>query len=139
MSSPQASEPKGRWTPAFWTLAVIVIGVVLGAGLALLPRRMAHTEIFAILTSADIVVSTVSMSLIVCLLYIHSKTYAETKAPLALGLFIVLGAFLFQTVLTSPLFAAAFDKLFLGGRPSLALAADTFESFAFSVLFYLSL
>jgi len=135
----QASEGKRRMTPVTWTLLVIVIGLAIGIIASLFPRPRTRLEPFETITTIDIVVSALNLALIVCLLYVYARTYSETKARFALGLFIVLGAFLFQAILTSPIFYAALGQFFAGGRPSMVLAADAFAAFAFATFLYLSL
>jgi len=134
----QPIEGKPVWSPKVWTLIVLTIGFVLGVLLAIMPRRTYRLELFRNLTDVDVVVSTMGLALLVALLYVYAKTYSETRARFALGLFIVLGAFLFQAVLTSPVFSAAFDHIPLGGLVPYVLAADAFETFAFGAFFYLS-
>lgn len=130
---------SGRLSSARWTLVVVLVGLGIGAVFFFLPRPTSPREPYQTLASIDIFASWVSLTLIVALLFIESKTYWETKSPLALGLFVVFGAFLFQAILTSPTFFAAFGRASLGGLPSLVLAADIVEAFAFSVFLYLNL
>jgi len=141
----QASEQKRKLSPAAWTVIVLAVGLVLGVLLALLPRPTRHhsaftgSDLFQTLEDIDVAVATVSLALLVTLLYVYAKTQSETRARFALGLFFVLGALLFQAMLTYPIFFAAFGRVSLGGLSPFVLAADLFKATAFGAFLYLSL
>jgi len=143
MEARQASERKRGLSPAAWTLVVLAIGLALGALLALVPRPDRpgpgpRPGMFETYDDVDVVLSTVSTAFLVALLVVYAKTYSETRAPFALGLIVVLGALLFQGILTSPLLFGAFGHA-LGSLGPFLLAADAFKAGAFAAFLYLSL
>src|SRR5947208_3869409 len=93
--------------PALWTAVVLAIGLAIGIALALVPRPGRpgpgpRIDPFETLEDIDVIVSTVGLALLSALFVVYAKTYADTGARSALGLIFILGAFLFEGVLTSP-------------------------------------
>lgn len=139
----QGSDTKKRTSPAVGTLLVLGIGFGLGVLLALTGRpgrpgpggdfRMLET-----LDDIDVILSTMGLGLLVALLVVYAKTYADTHARSALGLLFVLTALLFEAVLRSPLLFGAFGHV-LGGLGPFALVADSFRAVALAAFLYLSL
>ncbi len=85
-----------------------------------------------------IVLTTVEVGLLLALVVIYLKIYAETKANFALGLVIVLGALLLQAIFSYPLVLGLEGPvLFLHGR--LPTLADILTISAYTVFLYLSL
>lgn len=137
----QASDGKRKLSPAAWTLIVLAIGLALGVLLALIPRPGRSgpgPRMFETFDDIDVVLSTVAVALLVALLFVYSKTFADTGARFALGLLLVLAALLFQTLLTSPILFGIFGHA-LGGIGPFVLVADAFKAAAFSIFLYLSL
>lgn len=139
----QRSESKTGIGAAAWTLTVIGIGLVAGAGLALIPRPDRPgpgpgPEAFQTLDDVDVVLSTVGVACLVALLVVYAKTFSDTGARFAIGLLFVLGALLFESVLTSPLLFGVFGHA-LGGLGPFVLVSDAFRATALSAFLYLSL
>jgi hypothetical protein len=85
-----------------------------------------------------VVLTTVEVALLLSLVVIYLKIYAETKANFALGLVIVLGALLLQTVFSYPLVLGLEGPvLFVQGR--LPTISDILTISAYTVFLYLSL
>jgi hypothetical protein len=85
-----------------------------------------------------VVLTTVEVALLLSLVVIYLKIYTETKANFALGLVIVLGALLLQTVFSYPLVLGLEGPvLFVQGR--LPTISDILTISAYTVFFYLSL
>jgi hypothetical protein len=85
-----------------------------------------------------VVLTTVEVALLLSLVVIYLKIYTETKANFALGLVIVLGALLLQTVFSYPLVLGLEGPvLFVQGR--LPTISDILTISAYTVFLYLSL
>jgi hypothetical protein len=85
-----------------------------------------------------IILTTVEVGLLLALVVIYLKIYAETKANFALGLVIVLGSLLLQTIFSYPLVLGLEGPvLFVQGR--LPTVADILTISAYTVFLYLSL
>jgi len=85
-----------------------------------------------------IVLSTITVALLVSLVIVYVKVYLETKANFALGLLLVLGALLLQTLLSYPVLIG------LAGPPPFGpgyygLSADVLTIGAYTIFLYLSL
>src|SRR3972149_10730981 len=97
-------EKKGR-SPAVWTLIVLAIGLALGVLLALTPRPGRSDpgpRMFETFDDIDVVLSTVALALLVVLLFVYSKTYADPSPRFALGLIFVLAALLGRDMWRAP-------------------------------------
>ena len=139
----QASDRKRGMSPALWTAVVLAIGLAIGVGLALVPRPGRpgpgpRIDPFETLEDIDVIVSTVGLALLSALFVVYAKTYADTGARSALGLIVVLAAFLFEGVLTSPILFGAFGHA-LGELGPFVLVAHGFRTAAFAAFLYLSL
>lgn len=139
----QRNEQTRKLNPAVWTSAVLAIGLVIGVALALLPRPgrpgpFPRPDPFETFEDIDVIMSTVGLALLAALFAVYAKTYADTRARSALGLIFVLAAFLFEGVLTSPLFFGAFGHG-LGELGPFVLVAHAFRTAAFAAFLYLSL
>src|SRR5205807_9385438 len=93
---------------------------------------------FETLEDIDVIVSTVGLALLSALFVVYAKTYADTGARSALGLIVVLAAFLFEGVLTSPILFGAFGHA-LGELGPFVLVAHGFRTAAFAAFLYLTL
>ena len=86
----------------------------------------------------DMIMATVSISLLVALVVVYLRIYAKTGANFALGILVVMFALLFQALFRYPLLLA-----FVGRNDfqfgSFITVADLFSIAAYSILFYLSL
>lgn len=86
----------------------------------------------------DVVLATVSVVLLVALLVVYVRVYAETGARFSLGLVVVFLALLVQSLATWPPLFGAFGRS-PGDLAPFLLLANVFKVAAFSVLLYLSL
>ncbi len=141
-------EKQSGGTAKVWVPIVLIVGILAGVILAALPLPTTTGTSpgrgpgwhLALSTPSDygVILSTVGIVLLVALLVVYSRIYADTKANFALGLVIVLLALLLQSVLTSPLVFTAFGQTSDGLGTFLAFA-DLFKIVAFTVFLYLSL
>lgn len=138
---------KRRWSAAAIVLTVLLVGTALGFLLAAVPvpslgpgpgrgpgfgLRLETSE------DVDVLLSTIGIALLLALLAVYVRTYADTKANFAFGVAVVVLALLVQSLLTSPLVYGAFGHSAGGAAPFL-LFADVFKVAAFAVFLYLSL
>lgn len=129
--------------PEVWTLTVILIALFAGILLALIPRPDRPGPgpgpgAFQTFDDLVVILSTIGMALLAALLVVYAKTYADTRAWSALGLFFVLVALLFEAALSSPLLIGAFGHP-LGGLGPFLLVSSAFRTVALAVFLYLSL
>ncbi|HTP55483.1 MAG TPA: hypothetical protein VML53_02300 [Thermoplasmata archaeon] len=130
---------------AGWVALVVVIGALVGGALAAgtptmpAPPGPGHGgpspgqyQWLAIVLGA------VDSALLLALLIVYVRTYAETRARFALGLLVVFAALFLQTVAGSPAVSGRFGVGPGGLGPFLLLAA-LFEAIAFAVFLFLSL
>ena len=85
-----------------------------------------------------IVFTTIEVVLLVSLALIYIRTYAETRARFALGLVVVLGAFLLQSLLSYPLVAGLIGPVNMGPGFSSQIG-DVVRICAYTIFLYLSL
>jgi ABC-type anion transport system duplicated permease subunit len=85
-----------------------------------------------------IVFTTIEVALLISLLVIYLRTYAETRARFALGLVVVLGAFLVQALLSYPLVAGLLGPVNMGPGLSSQIS-DVVTICAYTIFLYLSL
>jgi hypothetical protein len=85
-----------------------------------------------------IMLTTVSIALLVALLVVYVRMYAQTKANFSLGLVVVLFALLVQALLSYPIVIGFVGAVYLG--PGLSSQfADVFTVCAYAIFLYLSL
>jgi hypothetical protein len=84
------------------------------------------------------VFTTIEVALLISLLVIYLRTYAETRARFALGLVVVLGAFLVQALLSYPLVAGLLGPVNMGPGLSSQIS-DVVTICAYTIFLYLSL
>lgn len=131
-----------------WVVVVLLVGLVSGVLLADLatqpaegrPRFFSGVPYFNPdpTIRLHVILTTVEVALLVSLVVIYLKVYAETKANFSLGLVIVLGALLLQTVFSYPLVLGLEERvLFVQG--SLPTLSDILTISAYTVFLYLSL
>ncbi len=141
-------EKKRGGAAGVWVLIVLLVGVAAGFLLAALPSG-ATTVVspgrgpgwrleLTTASDVDVVLSTVGIALLIALLVVYARVYADTKANFSLGLVVVLLALLFESVLTSPFLFGAFGQTADGLGTFLAVA-DLFKIVAFTVFLVLSL
>jgi uncharacterized membrane protein YozB (DUF420 family) len=135
-------KPKsGRVNVGF--LATMVVGVTLGVVLALIARELSprippfFPSGLRVLQDINIVISTVAISILVALTWIHMGIWRRSKAEFALGLSVVFLALLAQSLLTFPLLLVGFGGPF-GPLAPFFLAAEAFKVVALGVFLYLT-
>jgi hypothetical protein len=85
-----------------------------------------------------IILTTVSISLLIALIVVYTRTYLQTKADFIFGLLVVLFALLLQSLITFPVFLSLVEHTPI--RPAfISTIADIFKIVAFAVFLYLSL
>jgi hypothetical protein len=146
-NNPPAVIPERSKVGKLWVVVVLLIGLIAGvlvSDLATLPgdRRppfLRDTPYFNPDPSIrlHIVLTTVEVILLASLVIVYLKVYSETKANFALGLVVVLGALLLQTVFSYPLILGTQGYILIPGV--LTLLADFLTVGAYSLFLYLSL
>ena len=140
----EATTPAEMNGPTkLWLPVVLIIGILLGLALSLYtpePFRFLRfvppdfQEIYIL----HAVLSTTSISLLVALMIIYLRTYAQTHARFALGITVVLLALLIQSLLQYPLILVLGGP-FVGGQGRFFSFADIFTIIAYAIFLYLSL
>ncbi|MDG6934104.1 MAG: hypothetical protein JRN68_05355 [Nitrososphaerota archaeon] len=141
----QNEQSRRRPTGKYWVPVAILIGVVLGFFLSLTVPPLPYNEfVFGIhyfdwsYFAFHIILSTVAIALLVALFVVYIRIYSETRANFALGLIIVLGALLLQSLLTYPLLLAEPREFWTIPGASFD-SADILLIVAYAVFLYLSL
>ena len=138
--------PKKRPTKLLVPL-VIALGLFLGVALTYLiplPSPSPFGPPFFILTRLrnllfwDMMLSTVSISLLIALAAVYFRIYAQTHGRFALGILVVILALLVQALFRYPLLLALTGTISLEAGPFFSFA-DLFSIAAYSVFLYLSL
>ena len=139
-------EPKSK-VGRLWVVIVLLIGLVVGIPLSDLavepfqqrpgifrnvPRFNPGPDI-----RVHVILTTVGVALLLALVVVYLKTYAETKALFSIGLVVVLLALLVQAILSYPLILGTGGVILVPG--TLSLLADLFTVAAYTVFLYLSL
>ena len=86
----------------------------------------------------DMVMSTVSISLLIALVVVYLRIYAKTGANFALGILVVMFALLLQALFRYPLVLAFVGRIEFQSVSFLTVA-DIFSIAAYSIFLYLSL
>jgi hypothetical protein len=166
-SNPQAVPPASDNQPneiqphrrrslqsLLWVILVLATGAIVGVVSFLLiaphlslrgffpgfpPSSGYIMDIFSFIAE-HIILSTISIALLVSLVIVYGKIYRQTRANFALGIFIVLLALMFETILNYPILQLLTTgySVNLASSP-LPTLADTFTIVAYSVFLYLSL
>ena len=143
-----AVGPRKSMVGKLWVVVVLLGGLVSGvvlSDLATLPDQGRPYFFRGVpyfnpdpTIRLHVVLTTVEVALLLSLVVIYLKIYTETKANFALGLVIVLGALLLQTVFSYPLVLGLEGPvLFIQGR--LPTISDILTISAYTVFLYLSL
>ncbi|MDH2900057.1 MAG: hypothetical protein PXY39_03725 [archaeon] len=154
-SQPTDNERARRsFRNLLWVIIVLLIGAIVGiiSFLLIAPHLVLRggpltffgaplkiDELFTFIAE-HIILSTVSIALLVSLVFVYARIYGQTKANFALGIFIVLLALLLDEILTYPIL-----QLFTSGLSttdlyySLPTLGDVLTILAYSVFLYLSL
>lgn len=141
-----AVAPRKSSVGKLWVVVVLLSGLVFGvilSDIATLPNEgrpdfFRGMPYFNPTIRLHVILTTVEVALLLALVVIYLKIYAETKANFALGLVIVLAALLLQTVFSYPLVLGLEGPvLFVQGR--LPTLSDILTISAYTVFLYLSL
>lgn len=146
MSEPVAEHEKR--SSRIWVPVILLVGVLLGAISSLVSpateeSRFEHFPGFFAFTPQPVLqfhvlVTTIELVLLVSLLVVYIRVYADTKASFSLGLVVVLGALLLHTLFSYPLLLGLVGPVPVGPGEFLPFA-DIFMIVAYSVFLYLSL
>jgi hypothetical protein len=137
-----------------WVIIVLLIGAAVGVivFLVILPHLVfigpppfpfgGHMDLRLLFTfiAEHMILSTISVALLVSLVFVYVRIYRQTKANFALGILIVLIALLLDAIFTYPIL-----QLVSTGIPdtelyySLPTLGDVLTIVAYSVFLYLSL
>jgi len=141
-------KPK-KYSNRIWVPAVLLVGLLLGALSSLLTPvpeepQFEHLPGFFItftpepLLQFHVLVTTIEIVLLVALVVVYVKVYADTRANFSLGLVVVLLALLLNTLFSYPLLLGLMGPVSV--RPGdFLLFADIFMIVAYTVFLYLSL
>jgi hypothetical protein len=145
--NPPAVGPEKSKVGKLWVAIVLLVGVVWGVLLSDLAAEPQEGRFFFFrgvpyfnpdpAIRLHVILTTVEVSLLVALVVVYLKVYAETKANFSLGLVVVLMALLLQAVLSYPLILGTGAVILVPGI--LTLLADLFQIGAYIVFLYLSL
>ncbi len=146
----QPSE-KGTQISKIWVPVILVLAVLLGLALAeTIPSPVCPPGYFNCpwpyfyLLSVrgalmlHVILSTIEIVLLVSLVAVYIKVYAETRANFSLGLIIVLGALFIHSVLSYPLVVNDIGSILYGSGLFFPYT-DLLTIVAYSVFLYLSL
>ncbi|MDA4128640.1 MAG: hypothetical protein OK422_04215 [Thaumarchaeota archaeon] len=142
-------KEKGRYVQKLWVPFALVLGLLFGELLSYtsalpqeqkpgpfgyFPEHFPTDPLFGL----HIVFTTIEVALLVSLTVIYVKMYVETRASFALGLVVVLAAFLIQALLSYPLVAGLIGPVSMGPGFS-STTADLLRIGAYTIFLYLSL
>jgi hypothetical protein len=145
-----AEQPSERGTQVskVWVPIILVLAVLLGLVLAeTIPSPPAccycPPEYFFLLSvhgalMLHVILSTIEIVLLVSLVAVYIKVYAETRANFSLGLIIVLGALTVHSFLSHPLVVNDVGSILYGSGLFFPYT-DLLTIIAYSVFLYLSL
>jgi hypothetical protein len=152
-TSPEPPAPQKRsYAQKLWVPVVLLFGLVAGEAISIAttaqpPPRFGggpfgyfHPFPTNPFFEYHVVLTTVGVALLIALVVIYCKMYAETKANFALGLVVVLAALLLQALVSYPITDSFFFTVTMtGGSGYSIFAADVVTVCAYTVLLYLSL
>jgi hypothetical protein len=144
----QSSE-KGTQISKVWVPVILVLAVLLGLVLAetitvpaVCPPGYPPCSFFLLSIQRalmlHVILSTIEIVLLVSLVAVYIKVYAETRANFSLGLIIVLGALFVHSVLSFPLVVNEVGQTLFGSGLFFPYT-DLLTIIAYSVFLYLSL
>jgi hypothetical protein len=152
-SVPPSTEPpkKRSYVQKLWVPALVLIGLGIGELISYFSFTPPEYETFPgqmgfyfphLQSSPElqfhVVLTTVEVVLLVALVVIYVRMYAQTRANFSLGLVIVLVALLLEALLSYPLIIGYYGTVSL--EPGLSSpSADAFTVCAYAVFLYLSL
>ncbi len=146
------SEPpkKHSYTQKLWVPVVIIAGLAIGESISYLSTGseeygppwggfgyFPHFRTDPVLQS-HVVLTTVEVALLLALVTIYVRMYAQTRASFSLGLVVMLFALLVEALLSYPVVIGYYGPVSL--EPGLSSpSADVFTVCAYAVFLYLSL
>jgi len=144
--SVEAQVPKsGRGPTKLLVPIVLAVGVIVGIGLSYLiplPYGVGRLAYFADqirnILILDMILSTVSISLLITLVIVYLRIYAKTGARFALGILVVMLALLLQALFRYPLLLAFVGRISFPFGNFIS-TADIFSIAAYTIFLYLSL
>ncbi len=142
-----AVVPRRSTVGKLWVVIVLLAGLLSGvliSDLATIPREV-RPDFFRGVPYFNpepsirlhVVITTMEVALLLSLVVIYLKIYSETRANFSVGLVVVLGALLLQTLLSYPLILGLEGVILVPGR--LTTLADFLTLGAYTVFLYLSL
>jgi hypothetical protein len=150
---PASEQPKQRsYTQKLWVPFLVLIGLALGELISYFTSEPSEYITFGSgpmgfyfphlqsdpLLQFHVVLTTVEVVLLVSLVVIYIRMYAQTRANFSLGLVVVLVALLVEALLSYPLIIGYYGPVSL--EPGLSSpSADIFTVCAYAVFLYLSL
>ena len=147
----EQSSEKGTQISKVWVPVILVLAILLGLVLAeTIPSPPAcpsgyycPPEYFFLLSvhgalMLHVILSTIEIVLLVSLVAVYIRVYAETRANFSLGLIIVLGALFVHSVLSYPLVVNDIGSILYGSGLFFPYT-DLLTIIAYSVFLYLSL
>jgi len=149
-SEPPAAQSGAAYAQKLWVPLVLAIGFVAGEIISYgteMPEARGRGGMFggrfypfptSPLFPYHVLFTTMEVALLVALVVVYGRMYAETRANFALGLVFVLFALLVQALLSTPLLEDLVGQLQIGPGYSTP-AADIFTVCAYTVFLYLSL
>jgi len=147
--APEQSSEKGMHVSKVWVPVVLVLAVLLGLVLAetipspVCPYPYCPPEYFFLLSvhgalMLHVILATIEIVLLVSLVAVYIKVYADTRANFSLGLIIVLGALSVHSFLSYPLVVNDVWSVLYGSGLFFPYT-DLLTIIAYSVFLYLSL
>jgi len=146
------SGGKKRRPPAtlLWVIIVFLIGVIFGTGLYLLGPGVFYPRFPGgppppgssgpgSYLQYHIILSTISVALLLALLFVYGKIYAKTRASFILGLIVVLFTLLLQNLLGYPFVHPFVDDTPFESVGASSPVSDVLAIIAYSVFLYLSI
>jgi multisubunit Na+/H+ antiporter MnhB subunit len=143
---------KRSYLQKLWVPVVLLVGLVAGEVISLAttaqrppqfgcgPFDCFHPFPTDPLFEYHVILTTVEVVLLISLVVIYCRMYAETKAIFALGLVVVLAALLLQALVSYPITDSFFFTVTMSGGSGYSIfAADVVTVCAYTVFLYLSL
>jgi len=147
----EQSSEKGTQISKVWVPVILVLAVLLGIVLAetipsppTCPSGFVCPPVYFFLLSVHgalvlhVILSTIEIVLLVSLVAVYIRVYAETRANFSLGLIIVLAALLIHSFLSYPLVVNDVGSILYGSGLFFPYT-DLLTITAYSVFLYLSL
>jgi len=149
--APGQPSEKGTQISKVWVPVILVLAILLGLVLAetipsppVCPPGYICPPVYFLLLSVHgalmlhVVLSTIEIVLLVSLVAVYIKVYAETRANFSLGLIIVLSALFIHSFLSYPLVVNDVRSILFGSGLFFPYT-DLLTIIAYSVFLYLSL